>query len=72
MPYHKQNTLTLSNRAKLEIRKYISTMNLEENHKLPREERLDRGQPHHHPPGVKRPGCRRHCVPQAGEGDICK
>ena len=40
MPYHKQNTLTLSNRAKLEIRKYISTMNLEENHKLPREERL--------------------------------
>ena len=40
MPYHKQNTLTLSNRAKLEIRKYTSTMNLEENHKLPREERL--------------------------------
>ncbi len=40
MPYQRQNTMTLSNRAKFEIRKYISTMNLEENHKLPREELL--------------------------------
>ena len=40
MPYHKQNIRTLSEHAKLEIRKYISTMNLEETNKLPREELL--------------------------------
>lgn len=40
MPNRKQSILTLSDHAKLEIRKYINTMNFSENNKLPREELL--------------------------------
>lgn len=40
MPNPKLNVLTLSERAKLEIRGYISKMDLQENNKLPREELL--------------------------------
>ncbi len=40
MPNRKQSILTLSDHAKFEIRKYISTMNLSNNNKLPREELL--------------------------------
>ena len=40
MPNPKLNVLTLSERAKLEIRDYISKMDLQENNKLPREELL--------------------------------
>lgn len=40
MPSHKLNALTLSGQAAIEIEKYIASMNLQENNKLPREERL--------------------------------
>lgn len=40
MPNRKLNALTLSERAGFEIKNYISTMNLQENNKLPREELL--------------------------------
>ncbi len=40
MQNSKLNALTLSERAKLEIKDYINTMDLQENHKLPREELL--------------------------------
>ncbi len=40
MPYRKQSIRTLSDYAKIEIRKYINTMELQQNNKLPREELL--------------------------------
>lgn len=40
MSNHKLNALSLSEQAGIEIKKYINTMNLQENNKLPREELL--------------------------------